>query len=200
MKAGIRSIGLLLGILLLIVVFAPVPGDSRFVNTLHNAAHGPIFGCIALLILLGLRALHLPANAIVSRQYAMAFVLAVGAGLATEVAQSLTNRDASWMDLRNDAIGALAFLLMFFPFDARIRNDTMLDDESEDRSVGSVVTYFRSWGATIGPFPGCVLLAGKPFDPPPLRVVELDRTRNGTGEGDLQRLDHPVEIDVTGAQ
>jgi hypothetical protein len=122
MKAGIRSIGLLLGILLWIVVFAPVPGHSRFVSILHNAAHGPIFGAVALLLLLGLRSLNLPANAPVSRQYAIAFVLAIGAGLATEVAQALTNRDSSWLDLRNDAIGALAFLLLFFPFDPRIRS------------------------------------------------------------------------------
>ena len=38
-----------------VVVFAPVPGDTRLLDTLHDAAHGPIFGSIALLVLLWLR-------------------------------------------------------------------------------------------------------------------------------------------------
>jgi hypothetical protein len=120
-KVGTRSIGLLLGILLLIVVFAPVPGHSRFIDTVHNAAHGPIFGSIAVLILLWLRGRAASTHQPVVRQYATAFLVAVALGLATEIAQSLTNRDASWMDLRNDALGALALLLLFFAFDRRVR-------------------------------------------------------------------------------
>ena len=121
MKAGSGSIGVLLGILLVVVVFAPVPSDTRLLDTLHNAAHGLIFGCVGLLLLLWLRVRAISATRPVARQYAIAFVIACGLGLGTELAQLLTGRDASWMDARNDALGALTFLLIFFAFDARVR-------------------------------------------------------------------------------
>src|SRR5437868_14176541 len=41
----------LIGILLAAVVFAPVPGGTLGIRTLHDFAHAPIFGCVALLTL-----------------------------------------------------------------------------------------------------------------------------------------------------
>jgi hypothetical protein len=119
MIKGQVGIALALAILLLIVVFAPVPGDTRALDTLHNAAHGPIFGCVALLILAWLR--RRPATPPRSRmvEYAIAFTGAIVLGIVTEIGQALTGRDASWLDARNDAVGAMAFVLLFFAYETR---------------------------------------------------------------------------------
>ena len=52
-----RQIALLLvGVLLVAVVFAPIPGAAtRWVEALHDTAHGLVFGCVALLLLLAAR-------------------------------------------------------------------------------------------------------------------------------------------------
>ena len=44
-----------IGILLVAVVFAPVPGHKVWISRLHDFAHGPIFGCVAVLLLIALR-------------------------------------------------------------------------------------------------------------------------------------------------
>ena len=121
MKLRRRWIGLAVGILLVVVVFAPVPGDTRFLDKLHDAAHGQVFGGIALLILLWLRTRMIPASRFaVLKQYAIAFTLAAVLGIATELAQKVIGGNASWIDVRNDALGAMAFLLLFVPFDRRL--------------------------------------------------------------------------------
>lgn len=110
-------------ILLLSVVFAPLPGGAAWLGRLHDSAHGPVFGCIAVLALIALR--RWPAFARMPRlaQYAIALVIASALGLLTEIAQVPAGRDASWNDLWRDVLGALAFLTMFSAFDIRTRAD-----------------------------------------------------------------------------
>jgi hypothetical protein len=105
------------GLLLAAVVFAPSGGDSLWVRTLHNFAHVPIFGAITLAALFALRSVP----ALVSRppvqQYALAFAVAAFLGGATELAQVPSGRDASWMDLYNDLLGAAIFLALSAAFE-----------------------------------------------------------------------------------
>jgi hypothetical protein len=108
-----------IGILLVAVVFSPDPGASRAVGALHDFAHAPIFGCVALLILIGLKRRSTQGWAI-STEYLTAFVGAVLLGLATEVAQKFAARDPSWLDLRSNALGAAAFCALFAAFDPRV--------------------------------------------------------------------------------
>jgi succinate dehydrogenase hydrophobic anchor subunit len=108
-------------ILLAAVVFAPVPGDTRWLRTLHNSAHAPIFGCVALLALVVIRA-HPRLRPIGSmRQYLMALATVLGLGVATEILQIPAGRDASVEDALHDTIGAIAFLGVFAVFDPRLR-------------------------------------------------------------------------------
>lgn len=111
----------LIGILLAAVVFAPVQGHTRGFRTLHDFAHAPIFGCIALLALFAFgshrRLGRLPPWA----QYLSAFCIAVTLGALTEIAQIPVGRDASWMDLRSDVLGAGGFLGLYALFDTRLR-------------------------------------------------------------------------------
>jgi hypothetical protein len=111
----------LIGILLVAVIFAPVPGHAVWTERLHDFAHGPIFGCVAVLLLVALRRTQRFATLGVASQYAIAFTCAVTLGFLTEAAQVATGRDASWLDLRNDLIGAASFLALWAAFDPRTR-------------------------------------------------------------------------------
>ena len=112
----------LIVILLAAVVFAPVPGDTRWIRTLHNSAHAPIFGCVSLLVLLVIRSHQRGRHLSVALQYVLALAAATGLGAATELLQILAGRDASFDDALHDVVGALAFLGIFAAFDARIRS------------------------------------------------------------------------------
>jgi VanZ family protein len=112
----------LIAILLVAVVFAPVPGDTRWIRTLHNSAHAPIFGCVSLLVLLVCRS-HPRLQALSwIGHYALALAAAFALGVLTELLQIPAGRDASFEDALHDMIGALAFLGSFAVFDARIRS------------------------------------------------------------------------------
>lgn len=110
-------------ILLLSVVFAPLPGGAAWLSRLHDSAHGPVFGCIAVLALIALRRWTPFANLDRIVQYAIVLIAASLLGLLTEIAQIPAGRDASWSDLWRDALGAFAFLMMFSAFDDRAQAD-----------------------------------------------------------------------------
>lgn len=111
----------LIAILLAAVVFAPVPGDTRWIRTLHNSAHAPIFGCVSLLVLLVARSHPRLQTLSLLGQYILALVAAFALGVLTELLQIPVGRDASFEDALHDTIGALAFLGLFAAIDPRIR-------------------------------------------------------------------------------
>lgn len=105
--------------LLAAVVFAPMGGDSLWIRTLHNYAHAPIFGAIALAVLIAARSMPMLGTRPRWQLYALAFGTAGFLGALTELAQVPTGRDASWEDLVNDLLGAASFLALFAAFEAR---------------------------------------------------------------------------------
>lgn len=112
---------LVIGILLAAVVFAPVPGDTRWIRTLHNSAHAPIFGCVSLLTLFLVRGHPRFASLGLAGQYALALAAALLLGVLTELLQIPAGRDASVEDALHDVIGAVALLGIFAAFDSRVR-------------------------------------------------------------------------------
>lgn len=112
---------LVIGILLAAVVFAPVPGDTRWIRTLHNSAHAPIFGCVSLLTLFVVRRQPRLASVGVTGQYALALGAALLLGILTELLQIPTGRDATVEDALHDVIGAVALLGIFAAFDSQVR-------------------------------------------------------------------------------
>lgn len=116
-----RRIGpaaLLLAVLLGTVIFSPRGGDDTlWTRTLHNFAHGPIFGCVALILLFGLRSHARFVSQSFVRQHLIVFALTALLGLATEIVQRFTGRDSSVEDLITDMLGAASFLLLFAAFD-----------------------------------------------------------------------------------
>lgn len=113
--------GVLVAILLAAVVLAPAQGDTRWLRTLHNTAHGPVFGCVALLLLWALRAQPLTRGWSVWREYAVALAGAAALGVATEIMQIPVARDASLIDAINDALGAAAFLAGYLVIDRQVQ-------------------------------------------------------------------------------
>jgi VanZ family protein len=111
----------LIAILLAAVVFAPVPGDSRWIRTLHNSAHAPIFGCVSLLVLLVTRSHPRLQTLGLLAQYILALAAAFALGVITELLQIPAGRDASVEDALHDTIGALALLGLFATVDTRVR-------------------------------------------------------------------------------
>jgi len=112
---------LVIVILLAAVVFAPVPGDTRWIRTLHNSAHAPIFGCVSLLTLFVVRNHPRLASVSLVGQYALALAAALVLGILTELLQIPAGRDASVEDALHDVIGAVAVLGIFAAFDSRVR-------------------------------------------------------------------------------
>lgn len=103
------------------VIFSPQTDSTLWNQTLHNFAHGPIFGSVALVVLASLRRLARFAMQPPAGQYLASFGIAVLLGLLTEIVQQYTGRDASIGDLITDALGAAAFLLVYGYFDRVFR-------------------------------------------------------------------------------
>jgi hypothetical protein len=99
-------------ILLAAVVFVPVPGSQRWVGVLHDFGHAPIFGCIAVAILLLIRTSSRMSSRPAWQRYLAAFLAAIFLGALTEIVQFVGGRDASWIDMRSDVLGAAAFLAL----------------------------------------------------------------------------------------
>lgn len=119
--ARVRIIAVaLIALLLLVVIFVPVAVDTQWGRALQDFGHGPVFGCIALLMLP-----MLSRGAGTQRPMLQPYLLAFGAtallGAVVELVQIPVGRDASWTDLRSDALGAGGFLALAAAFDARLR-------------------------------------------------------------------------------
>jgi hypothetical protein len=113
----VACVGLLLGA----VAFSPSWGEWLWLRTLHDFAHGPVFGAIAVLGMLALSHMPPTARASASTHYGWAFGLAVFLGGLTEVVQWRTGRDPSWVDFGTDVLGIATFLLIYSLFDPRLR-------------------------------------------------------------------------------
>jgi hypothetical protein len=114
-SAGVmaRFAPLAIALLLVIVVFVPVWSGTTGARVLQDFGHGPIFGCVALLALSSVRATRYGSRLALLQQFALAFAITVVLGMATEAAQIPVGRDASWLDVRSDALGAAGFLALF---------------------------------------------------------------------------------------
>lgn len=95
--------------LLSLLLFARVPGQGVWHSALLNAAHGPIFAVVAVLLLASI-ARRRPAD---HGDYARAFVQAVVLGVMIEILQSLAQRPGSVFDVLTDAAGAAAGLALW---------------------------------------------------------------------------------------
>jgi hypothetical protein len=100
------AIATAVGALLSLLLFVSIPGDGLWHRTALNAAHGPIFALVAVLLLL----MHPPAVRSGSVAYVDSFFVAVGLGILIEIVQTLSNRPGQPSDVMTNAAGAAAGL------------------------------------------------------------------------------------------
>ncbi len=101
--AAITSIAVL-------VTCGDLPSRSRLWVEIQNACHAPAFGLLAFACLVLLRTLNARFSKHTFLPYLIAFSLATGIGLLTELVQHFTNRDAEIADLFRDTLGIVSFL------------------------------------------------------------------------------------------
>lgn len=106
LAAALAALGAAVAVLLLPL---PLPHNAITV-ALEDCGHMPlVFGlCLLLLWVLGATTLSLRARLLVALGAGVAF------GAATELLQSLTGRDASWLDLRSDSLGAASAIAAYW--------------------------------------------------------------------------------------
>jgi len=114
-----RSLLLVAGALIALVLGVSLPSWPKILGVLNNAAHAPVFGVVALIILRLIREWRRSVAARAS-DYALAFLVAVGVGGLVEVAQAFVGRDASFEDLGTDALGAGCALGLTAAFDRQL--------------------------------------------------------------------------------
>lgn len=103
-----------------------LPQQTRVWREFTNAGHAPMFGVVAVAILLLSRAMLDRKVKSPVTHYFIAFIGAVTMGGLTELGQVIGPRDASLGDLVNDVIGAAAFLGILATFDSRFRESAVL--------------------------------------------------------------------------
>lgn len=103
--------GAVLGLLSLLIVVR-VPGKGVWHKALLDAAHGPIFASVAVLLFLFLSRRD-PARS-GRAVYLVAFVIAVGLGILIEILQTITHRPGSVFDVMTNAAGAAAGLAFWW--------------------------------------------------------------------------------------
>ncbi len=102
----------LAALFLLTLFLAPLPGlAGPFWRVLEDTAHVLLFAALTPVLALWLSGTGLLAGRSLLTVNACAWGLAVALGLAIEILQSLTGRDASWSDALADALGAASGLL-----------------------------------------------------------------------------------------
>ncbi len=113
---------ILAALIFLTLFLAPLPGlAGPLWRELEDAAHVIMFAALAPLLALWLRRVRLLASRSDVVIMACALGLAILLGLVIEILQSLSGRDASWSDLRADALGAAAGLLALTAWQQRKR-------------------------------------------------------------------------------
>ena len=105
--------------MLLVVLFGRLPGEGRWVSDLSNAAHGPAFALVTLVVFALLRHSSAPRISIFG-EYSAAILIAILLGGLIELLQHFTGRDAELIDLRTDTFGTLAVAGGLLAFDRRI--------------------------------------------------------------------------------
>jgi hypothetical protein len=114
-------VGLVLAALSLVAVFTlSLPDDTLWLRVIANAGHGPVFGALAIVLLL----LQAPPAGLQLRafsQYRAVFLVVVVLGIVTELLQlALPNRSVSAADALRDAAGAALGLALVWLVERRL--------------------------------------------------------------------------------
>jgi len=130
--AALVAVGM---VVMALVLFGRLPGHHRWAADISNAAHGPAFALLTLVVFALLRSLPQQRLSTLS-EYTLAVLLAILLGAIVELVQHFTGRDAALFDIWTDALGALAAAGTLLVFDPRVRQTPAL---VSPRRVGFIV-------------------------------------------------------------
>lgn len=94
---------------------SPVPHSNLLVEDLLNAGHAPLYGTVALAVLVMFRIGRPRWRR--ATTYLLSFTIAVAAGVGAEIVQWAGSGDAGVADVVTDAVGAASFLLIAAAYD-----------------------------------------------------------------------------------
>lgn len=103
------------------VELLPKPDNTYFWRAVYDGGHAPLFGTMSLIFLWLCRLLPKINRAKVSTHYLVAGVSAMLIGIAVEVSQINSGRDADVMDAMRNGIGIVTFLLVAATLDEHLR-------------------------------------------------------------------------------
>ena len=115
--------------ILILVIFANIPGHTLLIAEIQNTGHGAAFGAFSILLLLLLRKTIPDKSTRTSSNYLIAFGISTFAGIGTEIMQHFIGRDAEIADIVRDILGSLAFLGFYFSFDTRAHLASTISDK-----------------------------------------------------------------------
>lgn len=90
-------------------LFATLPSHPRIFGVLNDAAHAPVFGAFAVVVLALLRQ---ATSLYPRRRYIVALATTMGVGALVELIQPFIGRGSEWIDLLNDGLGAITGLAL----------------------------------------------------------------------------------------
>ncbi len=103
-----------------IVTFVDLPGQTMLWAEVQNAGHAPAFGVFAIALLVPVRNSLPRYNHSQLVFYLLSLGISVIAGIAVEIIQYFGQRDAEFIDVVRDFLGAASFLGVYFTYDPRI--------------------------------------------------------------------------------
>ncbi len=127
-----------------------IPAQSRVMRELTNAGHAPLFGVLSIAMLILSRSILVKIKKPV-QHYVIAGVASLLIGVATEVGQILTPRDASLLDMLYNTVGIVSFLACWVTFDGKMRGYVVLESPTKRNlirltSILIFATAFLSFG------------------------------------------------------
>jgi len=112
----ILGIFIFIGIILA-VSFIDIPGDTKLISEIQNTGHTIIFGVLSVFIVKQYRVFVSSKSSNLLLQYFVAFCICIFAGIAIELIQLVTHRDADIYDVVRDIAGIVAFLGFYSVYD-----------------------------------------------------------------------------------
>jgi len=104
----------------IVTVIGDFSGNTMLWAAVQNACHAPAFGVFAIALLVLLRNILPRYNHAQLVYYLLSFGISILVGITTEIIQHFLQRDAEFIDVVRDSLGAASFLGSYFTLDSKI--------------------------------------------------------------------------------
>jgi len=128
MSMQVKRPGMFIAVFVIVLMigaalFVQLPGDTRLSVKIQNTGHVPLFGVLALAVLMVIREMSFIRRARPGVDYLLCAVISLVAGIGVEFGQQLTrNRSPEITDIGLDLAGILLALGIYAVFDPRMQS------------------------------------------------------------------------------